>query len=123
MLAGMFIILEMSWAIWSAGMALVTLKPTNVNPSGSYNLVVMGKSLTVDYAVPKGEFRVSGKATIVKMPEGQRPPERTRVEIQFPVYLIIGLSVGFILLGAMQMRARSILHHKRQTIAHIVSRT
>ena len=40
------------------------------------------------------------------------PPGLTKIAVKFPAYLVIGLSCGLIMLGTLQMRAITKLHHE-----------
>jgi Protein kinase domain len=103
-LAGMGSILMMGLAIRLNG---PTIYHAPGGASGTYIFNVLGADVTVSYTVPKGEFQVSGgKTTLVKLPRDivLPPDDRTRVSITFPAYMILALSSGLLLVGAIQLR-------------------
>jgi hypothetical protein len=73
--------------------------------SGHYGFVLLGEHLTVNYTWPE-KFQVGGETVIVSnLPGGMGPPPGlTRIVIQFPAYLVIGMNCVLIMLGTLQMR-------------------
>jgi ribosomal protein L7/L12 len=106
-LTGMASIVLLFWAIWSSGYDARSTDDFRVRDtaSGQYGFVVLGEPLTVRYTWAD-KFEVGGKTTIVSaMPGGMGPPPGlTKVIIKSPLYMIIGLCFGLVLLGALQVR-------------------
>jgi hypothetical protein len=119
-LAGMGSILVMGLSIQSNGRLTDVSKLTGdpvQGVQGEYRFVVLGNGITITYTIPKGEFHVLGKSTVVNLPGGKGLPSGlTRVAMTFPAYLIIAISLGLLLLGTLQLRG--VLMRRRHSLGH-----
>jgi hypothetical protein len=80
----------------------------------------MGRQVNVIYTLPRGEFQVSGKTTLVNMPGGKGfPLELTRVAIAFAGFTFIALGFLLLLIGTLQLRG--VLKRRRLEVSRTSS--
>jgi hypothetical protein len=101
LLAGTSVILIMTYAMASNRPGSLTAR----NDTGEYWFLVWGDTLTIRYTLPRGEFIVKGKSTLMALPRGQGTPlELTTVAAGYAAYALITIASGLLLLGTVQLR-------------------
>jgi|SRR5579884_4129426 len=114
-LAGIGSIVLMVWAIRSSGYDSQSADNFREQSaiSGRYSFFVLGEHFTVNYTWPD-KFQVWDKTvTVPDLPGGMgSPPGLTKAVIKYPVYLVIGIGCGLMLIGTLQMCTTPKLPHK-----------